>query len=999
MKKLVSLSLAATIISGVAVCAVNSPAYASESDYTENGIHYQLKENLKAAVTGCDDGISKITINNILANGYDVEEIAKEAFQGNLDLETVICKASLDLVGDYAFECCSHLKNVTFEDTVSSLGSGAFALCSSLVKAELPNSVSEIGNGAFLYDKSLKSFDFPSELKNAGHYAFAFSGITSAQMDTKMSVIPERLFYQCENLTDVTFPSGVTAIENYAFGRTSLENLHKLPDTVRVVGDGAFIDCNFSNLTVSCVDIGKRAFENCSSLNNLTFTKTPARIDDMAFKNAVITKFTVFPETDLSEKALYDLKTDEFVVENNDLRFSTVDGVLFSKDKKTLIAFRNNLHSEEKQTYTVPDGVKTIAPYAFSQSHCIGEVILPDSVTSIGEHAFANSSLKKIILPDSVKVIGEKSFANCNSLTDIDLGKAEQIGSYAFDYAGNPEYWTVTDKKVKLPDTMTDFDTTSFINAYFSVEADGGLKTSDDVVFTADGKKILAVTNQFRQTEYTVPSEVEEIAPYAFQSAKKLEKLYVTPNLKAIGEYGFGYRDNHGFVQLTEDVMIIGEVSEGVRSYGQKNDVGIFSEIPSLNTEFVELEGGQTAKLNVKGTDSQNVIFSSFDSQIASVSADGTVTGLRKGYTTVIASVGSVYFPCSVMVNSDSDIPYTGFDESGYLKLTSAEYPSWKENYRNLNGYLTDKLNMEYDDRIISMYQGSGYYMYMNGATDKTIYENKLGTDDYGEGYEEMFTALNHACGTELSRYKNSDSMVLYSGAGSDIVQRITGGGITLAELKNSVGKQFDVPMYTSTTLDPCVSNNFYQKGDGITLVIYADKETLATYQAGYIAAYHPEFEYELLLATGQKFEVLDAGIRWLKALSFNGEDYSYGYERYVKLKLLAKTSKEEEPTEKPTAPSTETPTKPEKSTENMTERVTESFTEAFSEKTTAPATATAHNGGKTDASENSHNSSSDKNPVATGSETVYVLLLIAVGTVFTAVVLYRRKKHIIELQ
>ena len=794
-----------------------------------------------------------------------------------------------------------------------------------------------------------------------------------------------------EKLTDVTFPTGVTAIDNYAFGRTSLANVHKLPDTVRVIGDGAFSDCQLNHLTVSCVNIGKKAFQNCSQLNNLTFTTTPEKIDDMAFKNAVITKFSIFPETEFSETALYELKTDEFVVEDNDLRFSTVDGVLFSKDKKTLLAFKNNLHSMEKVTYTVPDGVETIAPYAFSQSYYIGEVVLPDSVTSIGEYAFANSSLKKIIFPDSVKVIGEWSFVNCTSLKDIELGKVEKIGKYAFEYSGEPEYWT--DKTIMLPDVMTDLDTTSFIDAYFSIEADGGLKTKDGVVFTADGKKILAVTNQFQQTQYTVPDEVTEIAPYAFQSAKKLEKLYVTPNLKTIGEYGFGYRNEYGSVHLAENVMIIGAVSEGVRTYGKKNDVGIFSEIPSINLDFVELEGGQTAKLTVKGANSEDVIFSSFNNQIVAVSSDGTVTGLREGMEKVVASVGSVYFTCSVMVTSDSDIPYTGFDESGYLKLTADDYPSWKADYRTLNGYLTDKLNTEYDDSIISMYQGSGYYTYMNGATDKTIYENQLGTENYGEGYEEMFTAINHACGTELSRYQNPDSMVLYSGAGGDIVQRITGNGITLAELKNSVGRQFDVPMYTSTTLDPYVSNNFYQKGDGVTLVIYADKETLATYSAGYIAAYHPEFEYELLLAPGQRFEVIDAGIRYLKTLGFNGEDYAYGHERYVKLRLLSNPNKEEpieEPTEKSTILSTETSTSPEKSTESITETVTETIPA----KTTSVPTSPIQNNIKTEVTEKTTTPPINKGSVDTGSKAIHLFFLTVVGMAFVVVVLYRKKKY-----
>ena len=85
MKKIISVSLTVTMLCSIAVCTMSSPAYASENSYTENGIHYQLNEDFKAVVTGCDEGLSKITINNILANGYDVEEIGKEAFQGNLD--------------------------------------------------------------------------------------------------------------------------------------------------------------------------------------------------------------------------------------------------------------------------------------------------------------------------------------------------------------------------------------------------------------------------------------------------------------------------------------------------------------------------------------------------------------------------------------------------------------------------------------------------------------------------------------------------------------------------------------------------------------------------------------------------------------------------------------------------------------------------------------------------------------------------------------------------
>ena len=131
-----------------------------------------------------------------------------------------------------------------------------------------------------------------------------------------------------------------------------------------------------------------------------------------------------------------------------------------------------------------------------------------------------------------------------------------------------------------------------------------------------------------------------------------------------------------------------------------------------------------------------------------------------------------------------------------------------------------------------------------------------------------------------------------------------------------------------------------------------------------------------------------------LKTLGFNGEDYAYGNERYVKLRLLPDPNKSEEPIEEPTEQSTilstETPTSPEKSTESITETVTETI----SEKTTSVLTSPVQNNSKTEVTEKTSAPPTNKGSVDTGNKTTHLFFLTVVGMAFVVVVLYRKKKY-----
>ena len=317
-----------------------------------------------------------------------------------LDSEGVLTiSGSGDMYDYYSSSAPWHgrVKSAVIAEGVTSIGWDAFDGCTSLKSVTIPDSVTSIGRSAFYDCRSLTSVTIPDSVTSIGGSAF----------------------YDCRSLTSVTIPNGVTSIGAWAFYNcTSLTSV-TIPDSVTSIGGDTFRDCtSLTSVTIpdSVTSIGDGAFASCTSLTGI------------------------------------------WVAEGNNDYSSDASGVLFNKDKITLVQCPGTFRE-----YTIPDSVTSIGNGAFLGCRSLTSVTIPDSVTSIGEYAFYDcTSLTSVTIPDSVTSIGNGAFLGCRSLTSVTIpDSVTSIGESAFYdcssltdvyYAGSEAQW----KAISISSTGND---------------------------------------------------------------------------------------------------------------------------------------------------------------------------------------------------------------------------------------------------------------------------------------------------------------------------------------------------------------------------------------------------------------------------------------------------------------------------------------------------------------------------------------------------------------
>ena len=561
-------------------------------------------------------------------------------------------------IGDSAFMFCTSLTSVTIPDGVTSIDVAAFLGCTSLTSVTIPDSVTSIKSKAFFNCTSLKSVTIPASVTNIniGDYALGYyeiyntdscewemykvdgfkinyvkntyghmyalkNGFTDEaclltnELDDgtleitkyagnsatcvipgeingkKVTEIGDSAFKGCTELTSITIPDGVTGIGNKAFSDcTSLETV-TIPASVTYVRDSAFYGCtSLKSVTIpeSVTYIGGYAFAECYSLKYADIPANVSGIGLSPFCNC---------------RSLENINTDEA-----NKWYTTVDGVLYDKDKTELI---NYPAGKKDSSYVIPEGIRTIREKAFYGCLNLCELTIPDSVTEIESGAFECSSLisdeygtikyvdgwvvgsghtanvvlkdgtrgiafeafscdeiiEKVTMPDTVKYINAYAFENCTNLSEVLLSSSlENIESGVF-------FNCMKLADIVIPDSVISITSDAFYNTALLDKQNTPVKYAGKWVIAAedrdkivikDGTKGIA-NNAFSGctslTDITIPDSVTKIGDYAFSNCNSLTEIKIPNKVKSIGGRVFWFCESLKNVTIPDSVTMIGDMA------------------------------------------------------------------------------------------------------------------------------------------------------------------------------------------------------------------------------------------------------------------------------------------------------------------------------------------------------------------------------------------------------------------------------------------------------
>lgn len=287
----------------------------------------------------------------------------------------------------------------------------------------IPSFVTQISSYSFDQCKLLKKVEFsePSELKIIQKFAFAQTSLENIVIPSNVTLIDYYSFFDCKKLSKIEFsnPSKLKSIGSFAFQGLQIESI-LIPPQVEIINDFAFSECRKLNK----IEFIERSESNSILIRNFAFFDSEIQCLSLPLGNIELEDAWCRGTPKLTNIILNSKSKDYLFFENK---------YLLKKSNKMNELFDFLLFSRRDIKYAIiPPFITNISAYAFEQCKNMINVEFPvnhSKISSIGEYAFAYTSIKKIIIPSTIVSIGKSAFRCCRQLKSIIFDKNSNLNS------------------------------------------------------------------------------------------------------------------------------------------------------------------------------------------------------------------------------------------------------------------------------------------------------------------------------------------------------------------------------------------------------------------------------------------------------------------------------------------------------------------------------------------------------------------------------------------
>ena len=268
-------------------------------------------------------------------------------------------------IGEYAFQYCGELKELTIPGKVSSIGEYAFNSCG-LTSVTVPEGIQRIRSYTFANCTSLSSVEIPNGITRIEEYAFSSTALTNVTIPESVTIIGENCFDYCSKLESIDVAEGngkYISVDGVLYNKAKTQLIQcprgktgtvAIPEGVTSIPNSAFYECTgLTSVTIpeSVTSIGDSAYNRCTGLTSVTIPEGVTSIGEYAFSNCTgLTAVTI----------------SEGVTSIGNGMFCYCTGLT---------------------SVTIPEGVTSIGYEAFDSCRGLTSIILPRSVTEIGNSA------------------------------------------------------------------------------------------------------------------------------------------------------------------------------------------------------------------------------------------------------------------------------------------------------------------------------------------------------------------------------------------------------------------------------------------------------------------------------------------------------------------------------------------------------------------------------------------------------------------------------------